>query len=136
MKGPFKVDDFADKDFVTFNPETTVPEIVTILTKKEIFGAIVTDEKKKVLGIFSEKACLKLYSDVLAGKLTMEELQQKKVTDVMFPEYQTIDKELGLIEAAQIFLKVTYRRLPVMESGRLVGQITRRDTVKGFDKFI
>ncbi|NQU64970.1 MAG: CBS domain-containing protein [SAR324 cluster bacterium] len=136
MKGPFKVDDLADTDFFTFNSETTVPEAVTTLTEKGIFGAIVADKKRKVLGIFSEKACLRLYSDVFAGKLTIEELQQKKVTDVMYTEYQTIERDMGLIEAAQIFLKVAYRRLPVVESGRLVGQITRRDIVKGFDKFI
>ena len=136
MKGPFKVNDFTDKDFFTFKPETTVPEGVTMLINKGIFGAIVADEKGKVLGICSEKACLKLYNDVFEGKMTVEELSQKKATDVMYPEFQTIAEDLGLIEAAQIFLNVPYRRLPVVTSGRLVGQITRRDIVKGIDKFI
>ncbi len=136
MKGPFKVNDFTDRDFFTFKPETTVPEVVAMLFKKGIFGGIVTDEKGKVLGICSEKACLKLYSDVFSGKITVEELSQKKATDVMYPEFQAIAEDLGLIEAAQIFLKVSYRRLPVVASGRLVGQITRRDIIKGIDKFI
>ncbi len=136
MKGPIKVNDFADKDFFTFKPGTAVTEVVSILAEKGIFGAIVADEKGKVLAICSEKACLQLYSDVFAGKITAEQLSQKTVTDVLYPEFQTIAGDMGLIEAAQIFLNVAYRRLPVVESGRLIGQITRRDIVKGFDKFI
>ncbi len=136
MKRPNKVEDLMDKKFVTFTAETTIPEVVAQLGLKRLFGAIVVDQSEKVVGICSEKAVLALYKDALAGKITLEELRQKKVIDMMYPEFQTIPKDLGLIEAAQLFLKVAYRRLPVIESERLVGQITRRDIVKGIEKYV
>ena len=136
MKKPSKVDDLMDKVFFTFSPETTVPEAVEALGQKRLFGACIVDKGGSVLGILSEKQCLKAYSEVLTGKRTREELKEMKVTEIMYPELKTIARSLGLIETAQIFLDVAYRRLPVLEREQLVGQITRRDIVKGIAKFV
>ncbi len=40
---------------------------------------------------------------------------------------ETIDAELGLLEAAELFLDSRYRRFPVIRDGRLVGQVSRAD---------
>lgn len=136
MKRPTKVEDLMDRDFITFKPEMTVPEAVAQLGLKHLFGAIVADKSGRVIGMCSEKAVLALYNDALKGKITVDEIRQKKVTDILFEDYQTIPKEMGLIEAAQLFLKVDYRRLPVLAAGRLVGQITSRDIVRGIEGFV
>jgi|APSaa5957512622_1039677.scaffolds.fasta_scaffold164118_1 predicted transcriptional regulator len=136
MKKASKVDDLMDKTFFKLSPETTVPVAVKSLGEKRVFGAIVADKSGHVLGILSEKECLKVYAQVINGKLTKDELNDMKVTEIMYPEFKTISRNHGLIEAAQAFLEVAYRRLPVLERGELVGQITRRDLVKGIEKFI
>jgi len=136
MTKPSKVDDIMDKVFLTFTPETTVKEAVGKLLNEKLFGACVKDKSGKVLGIISEKQCLKLYNEALLGKISNEDLNKKNVTDIMYPEYKTVPKDMGLMDVAQIFLNVAYRRLPVLEREQLVGQITRRDIVKAIDSFV
>ena len=41
----------------------------------------------------------------------------------------TIDASKSLFEAASLFSNSTRRRYPVMEKGRLVGQLSRKDVV-------
>ena len=136
MKKPAKVEEIMDKVFLTFDPDTSVREAVKILGKERLFGACVKDKTGKVLGVISEKECLKIYKDTVAGNMSLEELEKKKVKEVMYPDYKTVPKNMGLIDVAQIFLSVAYRRLPVVEREQLIGQITRRDIVKAIEKFV
>ena len=38
--------------------------------------------------------------------------------------------EVSLLSIAQVFLLTSYRRLPVVENGRLLGQVSRRDVLR------
>ena len=49
------------------------------------------------------------------------------IADFMESEVQTIGLDTDFLTIAQIFLHSNRRRLPVLESGKLVGQISRRD---------
>lgn len=42
---------------------------------------------------------------------------------------KTIHPDAGFLEVARVFLDTPYRRLPVVENGKLVGQISRRDVL-------
>ncbi|MBT3479336.1 MAG: CBS domain-containing protein, partial [Candidatus Marinimicrobia bacterium] len=42
----------------------------------------------------------------------------------------TVNPEMGIVNLAQFFQKEHYRRLPVVENGKLVGQVSRRDVLK------
>lgn len=60
------------------------------------------------------------------------ELLSSAQTDAPVEAYQdrhaiTINPEEDLLGIAQIFLNSPYRRLPVVENGRLLGQVSRRD---------
>jgi CBS domain-containing protein len=136
MKGPSRVDDLMDKAFFTFSPDTSVSDAVSILERKKLFGACVVDDNGQFMGIFSEAACLDLYGKAISNQISKEELDQKKVRDVMYAEFKTVSSALGLMETAQVFLDVVYRRLPVLDQGRLVGQITQRDIVKGIESYV
>ena len=136
MKKPSKVEDIMDNVFLTFAPDMSVQEAVSKLLKERLFGACVKDKSGNVLGVISEKQCLKLYNDALLGKLSDDELRGTKVTEIMYPEFKIVPKDMGLMDVAQVFLNVAYRRLPVVERDQLVGQITRRDIVKAIDKFV
>jgi predicted transcriptional regulator len=57
------------------------------------------------------------------------------VENYMHTVPMTVDSRLDIIRVAQIFLANPFRRLAVVEEGKLVGQITRRDIVRGMTKY-
>lgn len=123
------VKDLMDRQFLTFPEEMSVLDAVEILQTRKLFGGCVVDSASRVLGILSEKACIQLYEKAISGTLG-KDLKTVKVTECMYPDFNTIAESVGIVQAAEIFIKSEFRRLPVVEAGRLVGQITRRDIVK------
>ncbi len=123
-----------DRVFVTFAADTPVPEAVMVLGRKRLFGACVVDGTGKVLGILSERECLKVYKRAVMEKTT-KPVDESTVSDIMYLEFKTIPSSTGIVQAAQIFLEQQFRRMPVVDDGKLVGQITRRDMVKAIQKF-
>ena len=52
------------------------------------------------------------------------------VSDYMSGDVQTVNAEMGIVDLAQRFLDSKYRRYPVTDKNRLVGQISRRDVLR------
>ena len=127
MTNIHKVRDIMDKTFVTFKPSTPMTEAIDTLIKNNLLGVLVVDDDFNLLGVLSEKDCLKvILQDSYYGtpESTVEEFYHRSP--------QVIDSNVDLISVAEIFLKNPFRRLPVVDNGKLVGQITRRDLLKGF----
>ena len=89
------------------------------------------DEKGNLVGMLSEKDCLwtlleSSYYNNLSGY----------VKDYMSTELTTINLYDSLSEVAQKFLDLRFRRFPVLQNGKLVGQISRRDVLKAVSNLI
>ncbi len=123
------------KVFLKFESDTPLKEAVTILGRKRLFGACVVDREGAISGVLSEKECLKLYYEAFKEKNT-DYLEKKTVSDVMRPEFKTVPSKMNLFDVAQIFLNNEFRRMPVVDSGKLVGQITRRDIVRAIQQYV
>lgn len=121
-----KVADMMDKVFTTLKPDMPICEAVDILMKKKMTGAIVVDDKNNLVGILSEKDCLRilLYD-------TFHDEPNSQVKHLMHTDPITVPSDQDIISTAQLFLNSTFRRLPVVDGGKLVGQITRRDILRG-----
>jgi CBS domain-containing protein len=52
------------------------------------------------------------------------------VADLMSTQLRTVSPQTSIMEVAELFLENKYRRLPVLEDDRLVGQISRRDVLR------
>ncbi len=50
-------------------------------------------------------------------------------------DLQTVTGQTSILDAAEIFLADHRRRLPVVDEGKLVGQISRRDLLRAMDDF-
>ncbi len=123
------VRDVMDKSFITLTPDMDVYRAIDIMLKGGITGAAVIDQKERLVGVLSEKDCLQTlvhgaYSD----------LPSAKVADYMTEAVETIHPDLDIFTVADKFLHRTYRRLLVVEDGKLVGQITRRDLLRIIQK--
>ena len=117
--------DIMVKRLVTLRPEMDVMEAVGILLRNRISGAPVVDSSGQYLGVFSEKCSMQVIMDAAYEQLPSSELRL-----FMDTEAKTIEPDTHLLTIAQVFLLTPYRRLPVLEDGVLVGQISRRDVLK------
>ena len=114
-------------DLITFHPDQPIQEAIDLILEKRISGAPVLDENRKLVGILSEKDCLRIVIDRAYHNM---ELSQRKVSDYMTSALRTIAPEVDVVTAANEFLIAPVRRFPVVENGVLLGQISRRDILK------
>jgi len=117
--------DFMTKRLVTLPPEMDVMRAVQLLLKNRISGAPVVDADGLLVGVFSEKCAMQVLLDA-----AYEQLPSNQIRLFMDTKPQTIKPDTQLLSIAQFFLLTPYRRLPVLESGRLLGQVSRRDVMR------
>ena len=48
----------------------------------------------------------------------------------MMKNVDTLDGNMNVFDAANVFLESKHRRFPILEDGKLVGQISQRDVLK------
>lgn len=123
--------DIMAKSLITLSPEMSVFKAIRILVGRGISGAPVVDETGSMIGVLSELDCLRMLSSDEFYADHQEEAGTVK--HFMTGAGQTISPDLGLYAIAHYFLTEPIRRLPVIENGRLVGQVSRRDVLVGIE---
>jgi CBS domain-containing protein len=119
------VRDYMDKRVPTLSPETDILDAVGFLLEKRVTGAPVVDKLGRLVGILTEKDCLRLVAAGVEGNLP-----RGSVATFMSPNPETIPPDMDVYFAAGLFLKRTFRRFLVVEDGKLVGAITRFDILR------
>jgi CBS domain-containing protein len=99
------------------------------LIKKDISGVTVLDNHGRLVGILTERDCMKValhagYHDVPYGL----------VKDYMSPDPESVTPEQSVLTIAEKFIHGRFRRYPVVDNGRLVGIISRRDVLRALSK--
>ncbi len=125
MPSTYLAKDFMARELVTASPEMEAYEAILLLLKHQISGMPVVDADGKLAGILSERDCLKTLVNA-----QYYELPTALVKDLMSTEPVTVDASTSILEVADLFLNNKFRRLPVIEDGQLVGQISRRDVLR------
>jgi CBS domain-containing protein len=119
------VADIMATQLITFAPDTNIHEAIHILLEQRISGAPVVDKDGALVGMLSKKDCLKI-----TFSTSYHEDWGGPVSDFMSAPVETLDADLDLVSAAEIFLKSHFRRFPVLRHGRLVGLVSRYDILK------
>jgi len=127
-----KVSDYMTKDLITFRPEQSIEEVIETLISYKISGGPVVNDKNELIGIISEGDCLKQISESRYYNMPMA---QENVESRMIKEVETIDGNMDVFDAAKKFLNSKRRRFPIVENGKLVGQISQKDILKAALKF-
>ena len=118
--------------FVTFSPDVLISAAMKTLIAKRISGAPVVDGDGQLVGMLSELDCLRVLSsdEFYAG----DQEGMGTVENFMTRACVTISPEMDLYGMAHYFLTKQVRRLPVVDDGLLVGQVSRRDVLKRIDQ--
>ncbi len=114
-------------DMITFTPDQSIQEVIDLIIEKRISGAPVLDSQRKLVGIISEKDCLRVIVDEAYNNLP---LSDRKVSDYMTEKVRTLSPNSSVVDAANEFLNTHIRRFPIVENGLLIGQVSRRDILK------
>lgn len=110
-----------------FHPEQRMVEVIKILVSKRISGGPVVDDEGKLVGVISEGDCLR---EVVRGKYNNSLHLTGKVNDYMVTNVATLECDTDILDAAQKFLTMRLRRFPVMQEGKLIGQVSQQDVMK------
>lgn len=122
-----KVKDYMTTNLITFKPQQRVDDVIHSLIKNKISGAPVVNDNNELIGMISEGDCLKQISESRYYNMPME---QHTVENRMITEVETIDGEMDVFDAANVFLNSKRRRFPIIKDGKLVGQISQKDILK------
>jgi predicted transcriptional regulator len=120
------------RKLVTIRPQLPIFDAMRILLRSRISGAPVVDDDGSLVGILSELDCLK----VLANGEFYDDDQAEKgvVADYMTAVTQSVRHDVDVYTLAQYFLDHSVRRIPVVDEGRLLGQISRRDVLRTIEE--
>ncbi len=119
------VRDSMDTVVPTVSPELPIVEAVDFLLANRVTGAPVVDGEGRVVGIITEKDCLRILTEGEQGNRAAG-----TVRDYMTREVTSVESGMNLYFVAGLFLQANFRRLPVVDQGRLVGAITRFDVLR------
>jgi len=120
-----RVRDYMVGQLIKFSPDMDVLDAIHELVQNRIAGGPVVNDQGELVGMLSELDCLKValnagYYGDWGGP----------VSEYMTPNVETVDAEMNIIDLAQKFLDSGFRRFPVLQGNRLVGQISRRDVMR------
>ena len=125
----YSIKEFMAKQLITFQSDTPIETAMESFLENKISGAPVLDNQGKLVGVLSEKDCMRTlfessYYNNLGGF----------VREYMSTDLKTINIHDTLSNLADEFIKSRFRRFPVMEGDKLVGQISRRDILRAIVK--
>ena len=125
-----KVKDCMAVNLVTFLTTTNVVDAMDLLLKHGISGAPVVDDEGSLVGIVSE---VDLIQVVVQDSYYNEPVGI--VADFMRTNVETVTSDTDIFTLAEKFIREHRRRYPVVDSGVLVGQISRRDVLLAASEF-
>ncbi len=136
------VSDIMSKSPKTVTPETKLIEVVSLMCLFRYSGLPV-EKDGELLGIIAEKDVLhrmfpKLedFADIMAtpdydsmmGQY--KDVVNLKVEDVMTPRVISVSPNMHILRAATVLVRHKFRRIPVVQDGKLVGMLSLGDIHK------
>ncbi len=121
------VSDYMTKNLITFKENQPIEDVIDSLIKNKISGGPVINEKNELVGIISEGDCMKQISESRYYNLPMD--TNNTVGKAMVKQVETIDGNMNILDAVNKFLESKRRRFPIVEKGKLVGQISQKDVL-------
>ncbi len=125
MSVSLRVRDYMTTDLVTVGPQIDITQVVQMLIANDISGVLVVSDSGELVGILTERDCIATassagYYDELGGP----------ASSFMSAPVETVGPDENLVDVAIRMTDSPYRRFPVLDDGKLVGLISRRDVLR------
>ena len=114
-----KVRDLMIENVITTKEETTIEDAIKILFEKHVGALVITNDKRKCKGIFTERDALRS----VARKVPLN----THLRNVMSKNIVTVREDASFAEAKRLMILHRIRHLPVVDKkGYLVGMLALR----------
>lgn len=130
MLRSIKVRDYMTTHLVTFKADTDLYRAISLLLEHRLSAAPVVDDQGRLIGLLAEADCLR---GILSGAYF--EQTGGLVGSCMNAQVETVSPDTSVIEVAERFLRGGHRHLPVVEEGRLLGEISSHDVLLAVKEF-
>ncbi|NOR68878.1 MAG: CBS domain-containing protein [Methylomarinum sp.] len=125
MLAKITIADYMTKNIMTVKPDADALIAIKQLLDHRITCAPVLDHNGKLVGMFSEKDCMKVvlgasYNQGMSGK----------VEDFMTKEILSVNAESSIVDLADKFQDTSLRSYPVFDEKDLVGIVSRTDVLR------
>lgn len=121
MTRPTKIADCMRKRPLTIPQDANLVEAIQTLVDHRLTGVTVLDDEGRPVGVLSELDCIEA---VLTTIYNDGDPELALVTEAMTADINFCGPEDNIVEVAQDMLRTRQRRRPVIEGGRLVGQVS------------
>jgi len=116
-----RVSDCMHRNPLTIRPADSLAKAISTIVENKLTGLTVTDDDGVVVGILSELDCIEA---VLNAIYNDGDPQHLWVEDAMQCDLNLCGAGDSIVEVAQSMVTTRQRRRPVVEDGRLVGQVS------------
>lgn len=135
------VRDVMKTDVVTIPKGTTWRMVAETLLGNVISGAPVVETDGRVIGVVSEKDVFRAiypsyeewyegpqaYTDFLALEEEARRAQEKRVEEFMTKRLVSVPSNTPILKVGALMVATGIHRVPVVDEGKLVGMVSRRD---------
>ena len=124
------------RDYMLTNPvkvraDDNVLDAMQVIIDNKISGVCVVDEEQNLVGILSELDCLRAVLSAIYNNSRIGNVREHMASDNLVVAHPAED----IVDVAQDMLQKNKRRRPVVEDGKLIGQITCRQLLTAVKKF-
>ena len=127
-----KISDHLIKNPIKVSSTATIGEAARTIIENKVSGVIVVDEHNQVEGMLSELDCLR---SLLAEIYNEGQVGKAPVTGEMSTPVTYNKPEEDIIAVAESMLDQKQRRRPIVDNGRLAGQVTCRQLLSAIMAF-
>lgn len=117
-----KAADIMTTNVITAKKDMVLTDVIALLLRWHISAMPVVDDEDKMVGIVSEIDLVNLTFDGNARDTIVEEVM---VTDIV-----SFNPDTQLADLVQSFSKKHLRRVPIIDKGKVVGIVSRRDILR------
>jgi len=117
-----KAADIMTSNVVTVKKDIVLTEVIALLLRWHISALPVVDDDDRMVGIVSEIDLVNMTFDGNAADTKVEEVM---VTDIV-----SFSPDTELADLVQSFSKRHLRRVPIVDKGKVIGIVSRRDILR------